>query len=197
MQHCECKRGNKTCQVHNILYDMKIFRMLINALSHLLYILFTETDHIWNRQIMRYVYHEVLIISVVFPAKLMSMERNVSIPTICLVVSRLPAGKRLRAGRASDLCILTSFWLVRTGCLHSGDPRGATSCLWFWFPSTLAAAPIPLQNASLQMQIASRTHFSVLRAARAGKGKPCAGRIITIEKLNEIYVARVRRIVSL
>lgn len=54
----------------------------------------------------------------------MLIEREtVSIPAICLVVSRLPAGKRPRAGRASDLCILTSFELVRTGCLHSGDPE--------------------------------------------------------------------------
>lgn len=136
--------------------------------------------------------HEILIIRVVFLAKrkLMLIERNVSIPAICLVVSRLPAGKRPRAGRASDLCILTSFELVRTGCLHSGDPRGATSCLWFWLPSTPAATSSFAQNASLQMQIASRTHFfSASRHSASGRTRvPLRGRIISIEKLNEIYV---------
>jgi len=119
----------------------------------------------------------------------MLIERNVSIPAICLAASCLPAGKRPRAGRASDLCILTSFGLVRTGCLHSGDPRGATSCLWFWLPSTPAATPSPFQNASLQMQIASHTLFFRFTRCGASRGNAFRSwRIISIEKLNEIYV---------
>lgn len=106
--------------------------------------------------------------------------------------------------RAGDLCILTSFGLVRTGCLHSGDPRGTTSCLWFWLPSTPAAMPPAfswLPRSQVRTRIVTnansaslvRIFFSVLlhAAAQRGIGQNTFGygkRIISIEKLNEIYV---------
>jgi len=64
--------------------------------------------------------HEVLIIRVVFPAKreLMLIERNVSIPAICLVVSRLPAGKR----RVRDVLAICVFWRVSS----SSEPDVST-----------------------------------------------------------------------
>lgn len=73
-----------------------------------------------------------LIICVVFPAKRESWcwwerEGNVSIPAICLVVSRLPAGKRSRVRDVPAICV---FWRVSS----SSEPDVST-------PETREAQP--------------------------------------------------------
>lgn len=131
----------------------------------------------------------------------MLIERNVSIPAICLVGSRLPAGPCQR------FVYFDEFRARQDRMSPLGRPeRRKASCLWFWFPSTPAASPpfpsLPLadppplfrrsERASLQMQIVSRTHFFFfLYAAPQATAERVFGserRIISVEKLNEIYV---------
>jgi len=99
---------------------------------------------------------------------------------------------------------LTSFGLVRTGCLHSGDPERRNQ-LSLVSASLDTRRPPPLswdappvrgsERASLQMQIAPlvRFFFSPLYAApRLGRSAfgSARRRIISAEKLREIYVRR-------
>lgn len=132
-----------------------------------------------QRSKLRVVYYRVLIIRCLFDE--VNVDREERFHSCHLSHCHTSShGKTSACGTCQRFVYFDEFLgLVRTGCLHSGDPRGATSCLCFWLPSTSTATLSPLQNASLQMQIASHTRFFPLYAAAwVGERIPVGGGLL-------------------